>query len=129
MWVRVLFVVAGVYDGVLGVAFLIVPAQLFQMFGVPPPNHFGYVKFPALLLLVFAAMFFTVACNAVKYRSLIPFGIGLKIAYCGTIFWYALTTGIPAMWMPWAWADLAFLLAFVAAWRVTGRIETRGTEG
>jgi hypothetical protein len=126
MWIRALFIVAGVYDGVLGAAFLIVPAQLFRLFDVIPPNHFGYVKFPALLLLVFAAMFFTMAGNAVKYRSLMPFGMGLKIAYCGTIFSYALTTGIPGMWLPWAWADLAFLVLFVVAWRVTGKMTAGG---
>ena len=120
-WMRVLFVIAGLYDGVLGIAFLTVPGRLYRMFDVPPPNHFGYVTFPALLLLVFALMFFRIASDPVKFRALIPFGIGLKIAYCGTVFWYDLTAGIPSMWMPWAWADLVFLAFFLSAWRVTGK--------
>jgi hypothetical protein len=119
-WIKVLFVIAGLYDGILGVAFLIFPGPVFQLFGVTPPNHFGYVRFPALLLLIFAAMFFRIAGDPVKYRAFIPYGMALKVAYCGTVFWYALTTGIPSMWMPWAWADLAFLAFFFAAWRVAG---------
>jgi hypothetical protein len=125
LWIRVLFVIAGLYDAILGIAFLIMPSRLFQMFDVPPPNHFGYVKFPALLLIVFALMYFRIAGDAVKFRVLIPFGIGLKIAYCGTVFWYDSTAGIPSMWMPWAWADLVFLALFLFAWRVTGSPATR----
>jgi len=61
-------------------------------------------------------MFFRVATDPVANRNFIPCGIGLKAAYCGTAFWYAATAGIPSMWMPWAWADLAFLLVFAVAW-------------
>jgi hypothetical protein len=122
-WIKLLYAGAGLYDGVLGLAFLFFGRQLFDAFEVTPPNHFGYVQFPALLLIVFAAMFFQIAANPAKNRCLIPYGIGLKLAYTGVVFWYALTAGIPSMWMPWAWADLAFLLLFVAAWRATGASE------
>jgi hypothetical protein len=120
-WMKVLFIVSGLYDGILGIAFLVMAGRLFEMFQVTAPNHFGYVKFPALLLIVFALMFFRIAGDPVKYRALIPMGIGLKIAYCGTVFFYELTAGIPAMWLPWAWADLGFLALFVVAYRATGR--------
>jgi hypothetical protein len=119
-WIKLLYAGAGLYDGILGLAFLFFGRQLFEAFEVTPPNHFGYVQFPALLLIIFAVLFFQIATNPAKYRCLIPYGIGLKIAYVGIVFWYALTSGIPSMWMPWAWADLAFLLLFVAAWRATG---------
>lgn len=120
-WMKALFIVGGIYDGVLGLAFLFAPGRVFELFEVTPPNHFGYVKFPAMLLIVFALMYFKIACDPVKFRVLIPFGIGLKIAYCVTVFWYDLTTGIPSMWLPWAWADLVFLALFLLAWRETGR--------
>jgi len=44
----------------------------------------------------------------------------LKVAYCGTAFWYQVTGGIPFMWIPWAWADLGFLVLFVVAWKKLG---------
>jgi hypothetical protein len=81
----------------------------------------GYVHFPALLLIVFSLMFFRIASDAVKYRELILYGIGLKIAYSGTVFWNAITGGIPFMWIPWAWADLVFLGLFFLVWRTTGQ--------
>lgn len=51
----------------------------------------------------------------VKNRDLIPYGCGLKVAYCSTAFGYYFTTGVPAMWMLWAWADLAFLALLSSA--------------
>ena len=118
-WVRPLFIIAGLYDGGLGVAFLGFATAIFQGFGVEPPNHLAYVKFPALLLLIFAAMFFRVACDPVKNREIILYGVSLKVAYSGTAFWYQMRQGIPFMWIPWAWADLVFLVLFLTAWKST----------
>jgi hypothetical protein len=110
--IRALYVLAALYDGVLGVAFLFAPGKVFALFGVTPPNHFAYVQFPALLLLVFSALFLQISLNPIENRALIPYGMGLKVSYVGTVFFYSITKGIPHMWIPWAWADLAFLVLF-----------------
>ena len=115
-WIKPFFIVAGLYDGVLGLAFVFFWGALFQAFGVVPPNHSAYVQFPALLLMIFAAMFFRIAADPVRNRGLILYGVALKVAYSGTAFWYQLTAGIPFMWIPWAWADLVFLVLFLVAW-------------
>jgi hypothetical protein len=120
-WIRALFVAAALYDGVLGLAVFSIPGPIFAYFGVTPPNHFAYVQFPALLLLIFAAMFIRVARDPAKNRELMLYGCGLKISYCALAFWYLVTTGIPSMWIPWAWADLVFLVLFLWAWASTGR--------
>jgi len=113
---KVLFVIAGLYDGVLGAAFLFFGPALFQHYQVTPPNHNGYVQFPAMILIIFTAMFFRIASDPVRFRHMIPFGIALKVAYAGTVFYYALNGGIPGMWMPWAWADSVFLVLFAVSW-------------
>jgi len=92
---------------------------LFDWFGVTPPNHVGYVQFPALLLLIFAAMFWRIAQDPAGNRALIPYGISLKVAYCALVFWYQLTSAVPFMWVPWAWLDLGFIVLFVIAWKAT----------
>ena len=120
-WIKALFIVVTVYDAVLGLAFLVLPERVFEMFQVTPPNHMAYVQFPGLLLLLFAALYATIAADPVKHRILIPFGAGLKIAYAGIVFVYKATSGIPMMWLPWAWFDLVFLGLFIIAWRSTGK--------
>lgn len=116
-WIKLLFAAAAVYEGGLGLAFLFWSGRVFQAFGVAPPNHPGYVQFPALLLLTFAFMFLRIARDPWKRRDLIVYGICLKASYSGLVFWYAATRGIPRMWLPWAWADLVFLVLFVLALR------------
>ncbi len=115
--VRALFWVAAVYDGVLGLVFLIAHAAVFEWFGVTPPNHAGYVEFPAALLITFAMLFSAVARNPEANRNLIPYGVLLKVSYCGVAFWHWFHGGIPGMWKPWTLADLVFLILFCAAYR------------
>jgi hypothetical protein len=115
-WIRPLFLVAGLYDGLLGLAFFFGHDRIFAYFEVTPANHPAYVEFPALLLVVFGVMFFHVASDPVRLRPLIPYGIALKAAYAGLALWYQYTVGIPSMWLPWAWMDVGFLVAFLLAW-------------
>jgi len=115
--VKALFIVAALYDGILAIAFILFASEIFVYFAVEPPNHMAYAQFPALLLLIFAAMFYRISTNPAKYRELILYGIGLKISYCVLAFGYKITTGIPSMWMPWAWADVVFLVLFIIDWK------------
>ncbi len=115
--VRPLFILAGLYDGVLGLAFFFFAPTVFDRFGTTPPNHYGYVHFPALLLLVFALMFFAVASDPRRNRNLIPYGIMLKISYCVVVGWHWLGAGVPWMWKPFFIFDLLFLVAFIWAYR------------
>ena len=119
--IKPLFVLAGLYDGVLGIAFILFPSAIFAFYGVEPPNHMAYVQFSAMLLIVFAVMFFRVAANPVGNRELILYGCGLKISYCTMVVWYESTTGISSMWIPWAWADVVFLVLFILTWRSLNR--------
>ena len=114
--ISVLFIIAALYDGVLGGFFLFAGGAVFDWFDVTPPNHWGYVQFPALLLMVFALMFLSIAKDPAKNRNLMPYGILLKVAYCGITFFHWFTTDIPIMWKPFAIFDLLFLALFVWAY-------------
>ena len=114
--VRGLFVLAGLYDGIIGAAFLLAWAAIFAHFGIAPPNHPGYVQFPALLIIIFALMFFAIAIRPATNRNLIGYGILLKLSYSGTVLYYWFNGGIPGMWKPFAIADLIFAVLFVWAY-------------
>ncbi len=125
--VRALFVVAAVYDGFLGLLFLFAAGWVFRTFGVAPPNHMGYVQFPACLLIVFAIMFLAIASQPAKNRNLIPYGMLLKVSYCGVVFWHWFISQVPYMWKPFAVADLVFLVLFAVAYARLGRAVAAGT--
>lgn len=124
-WRTWVFYVAAAYDGVLGLAFLFFWPVVFRVFGVTPPNHGGYVQFPALLLIIFAFLFLRIARDPDGNRELIAYGMGLKASYAGLVFLYQFTSGVPGMWVPWAWFDLIFLALFYMAWRVPAGARSR----
>jgi len=111
-----LFWIGGLYDGLLGLAFLIAPLEVFAYVQVEPPNHRGYVQFPAALLVVFALMFFNVARDPLRNRNLIPYGILLKVAYSAVVFYHWALSGIPWVWKPFAFIDLLFGGLFLLSW-------------
>jgi hypothetical protein len=111
-----MFAVAALYDGLLGMLFLAAPGRVFETFQITPPNHFGYVQFPALLLIVFATMFTRIALDPPGRRELIPYGAGLKAAYFAVVFYHHFFGSIPRLWVDFGYLDLAFLALFLAAW-------------
>lgn len=123
------FIIAALYDGILGGVFLFSPGYAFEVFKTTPPNHPGYVQFPAALLLVFAIMFIVIALNPSGNRRLIPYGILLKISYCGVVFRHWFDGGIPDMWKPFAILDLVFLLLFAWAFLVLEKSSKKGPQG
>ncbi|MHC4288070.1 MAG: hypothetical protein ACYSSJ_07210 [Planctomycetota bacterium] len=127
--ISILFSLSAVYDGVLGLAFLLAPSVIFQRFEVTPPNHFGYVQFPALLLLIFAWMYASIAYAPEKNSGLIPYGIALKVAYCSIVFYYWFAAEIPYVWKPFAIIDLCFMILFVIAFIVLKKRPFRGGNG
>jgi hypothetical protein len=115
--VRAVFAVAGAYDFVLGFAFLSFGPKLFESTGVPPPNHWGYVQFGSLFLIVFGLMFFEVARDPVANRNLMPFGMLLKLSYTGLVICYWATTDLPWLFKPFAAIDGLMFVLFVIAYR------------
>jgi hypothetical protein len=122
LWIPLLFVIAALYDAALGLLFLIAPEYPFQTFEVTPPNHLGYVQFPAALLLIFGLMFVNIALKPIHNRHLIPYGILLKVAYCAVSGWYWLSAGIPGMWKPFTIIDLAMGVLFVWSYVLLCRV-------
>jgi hypothetical protein len=114
--ISIVFMLSAIYDAALGAAFLLFGEKLFARYNVAPPNHWGYVQFPAALLIIFALMFFAVAGGPQRNRNLIPYGILLKVAYSAMVFWYWAGPGIPDMWKPFAVADALFAIAFAWSW-------------
>ncbi|HEU5400384.1 MAG TPA: hypothetical protein VFU86_03450 [Terriglobales bacterium] len=120
-WIKVVLTLSGIYDGVIGLIFLLVPATLFRTAGITPPNHFGYVQFPALLLIIFGIMFLRAASDPVGRRETLIYGMALKASYAGLVFWYQLHGGVPILWVPFAWADTAFFILFFFGWKKVSR--------
>jgi hypothetical protein len=122
---RITFATAAIYDLCLGLAFLIVPALVFNQFQLAAPGHWGYVQFPAALLLVFAVMFLNITRDPIGKVELIPYGILLKLAYVIVVFGHWFFAEVPNLWKPFAMIDLLFLLAFAWCYSTIRSFESR----
>lgn len=110
------FFLAGLYDCLIGLIFFFAGSQLFKQFNVPAPNHWGYIQFGALMLVIFGLMFFAVAFRPNQNRNLIPFGILLKLSYIGLTTYYWATSGLPGLFQPFVLIDAVMLVLFILAY-------------
>ncbi|MEX2217645.1 MAG: hypothetical protein WD749_02700 [Phycisphaerales bacterium] len=115
-WIRALLVANGVYDLVLGAAFLVAGARMYDAMGVTPPNHWGYVQFPAALVAVFGAAFLVAARAPGRHRDIVAMGVFLKLAYAGVVLGHMFKGSVPALWTVFGWIDLLMALLLAAAW-------------
>jgi len=115
-----LFYLAALYDGILGLAFVVAPHSVLRTVNVPAPYHLGFVQFPAALLIVFAIMFLTVGRRPIDNRNLIPYGILLKVSYCSVVVPYWFLGRLSFIWKPFAIIDLVFGVLFWFAYRELG---------
>ena len=110
--VRILFFIAAAYDGLLGLAFIVAAPQVFNLVGITPPNHWGYVHFAAGTLTLFGYMFLRIALSPVENRNLVVYGMLLKVCFIVTVLWHELHGGVPMLWKYFAVADAVFLALF-----------------
>ncbi len=116
-WIKPFYIVAAFYDGILGAAFLIAPLAIFHAVQIPPPNHIGYVQFPACILVIFAYMLFNIARDPLANRSLIIYAVLIKLSYCLVVFPHWLAGQMPWIWVPFAFFDLIFMIIFFISYK------------
>ena len=110
--VRLLFIIAALYDFSIGITFLFFGSQLFDTAGVPHPNHWAYIHFGSLMLMIFGLMFFAVARDPAANCNFIPYGMLLKLSYTGLTCYYWFTTGCPMLFKPFAVIDGVMFVGF-----------------
>lgn len=115
-WFRALFAIAGMYDGLIGLAFLTAGHKIFEGFSVPPPNHWAYIEFTSALLIIFGLMFFSIALKPEANRNLIPYAMLLKVSYIAVAGYYWVLSDIPWLFKPFAIIDAVMLVLFALAY-------------
>jgi hypothetical protein len=117
-----LFWVAGIYDLAIGTAFLSAGAKIFDWAGVPHPNHWAYLQFASMLLLIFGLMFIAIGSSPISNRNLIPYGMLLKASYASLTIYYWVRYGCPDLFKPFAIIDLMMLFLFITAYQAVPRL-------
>jgi hypothetical protein len=118
---RGLFLVAGIYDAALGLAFLTTGEAILRAIGMALPPHIAYIHLLAIFILIQGLSYLLVARDPWANVGLAMVGVLYKGAYAGLAAWYLATGQMPNnFFVPWAVFDAAFLVAFLLFIREAG---------
>ena len=111
---RALFLVAGVYDLLLGLAFLLAGESILSSIGMQLPPHIAFIQLSAIFIAVQGISYLLVWRSPWTSVGLVWVGVLYKGSYTGLAAFYLLTNQLPnVFFVPWAIADAAFLVAFL----------------
>lgn len=111
---RAFFLVAALYDMLLGLAFVIFGEQILGAIGMALPPHIAYIQLAAVFIFVQGFSYLLPFRDPLGNLGIVTVGVVYKAAYAGLALWYLLIGALPsAFFIPWAIIDLAFLVGFV----------------
>jgi hypothetical protein len=108
------FMLAAVYDIGLGLAFLVGGDAILEAIGMQVPPHVAYFQLAAVFVLVQGISYLFAWHDPVANRGIIWVGVIYKAAYSGLAAWYLALGLLPSVFfVPWAVADLLFMIGFL----------------
>lgn len=117
---RTFFLIAALYDIVLGVAFFFLFDPLFSALGIALPNNTSYIHLTAGFVFVQGLGYWFVYTDPSANLGIVKQGIVYKTVFAGLGFFYlAIGQLLHPLFMVFVVADLVFLAGFVLFLRRT----------
>ena len=110
---RLLFLIAAIYDFLLGLIFFVFYKQVYSIFDIPLPDYPMYLQMSAAFVIAMGVGYYYVYRNLYRNIDLVKLGIVYKAVYSGlaSYFFFAGLGNILFFWF--AILDLIFLVLFV----------------
>jgi hypothetical protein len=110
---RTFFLVAAVYDIVLGIGFFFLYGPLFSALGIELPNNTSYIHLTAAFVFVQGLGYWFVYQDITGNRGIVKLGIVYKAVFAGLGFYYlAIGQLLHPVFLVFAVADACFLVGF-----------------
>lgn len=120
---RAFFLVAALYDLLLGLAFVTFGEQILGGIGMELPPHVAYIQLAAVFIFVQGFSYLLPFFDPLGNLGIVRVGVVYKAAYAGLALWYLAIGALPsAFFIPWAIIDVGFLVGFVLFLRAARRI-------
>ena len=111
---RGFFLVAALYDLILGVAFFLLYPWVYELFGISLPTEPAYLHAAAAFVFVQGFMYLLVYRNLEGSRDLVLAGAVYKVAYIGVSFYHWGMGTLPhPIFALFGVLDLFFLVGFL----------------
>ena len=119
---RILFLIAALYDFILGfVFFVFMRFFLEDIFKLPSPLYPAFFQAAAAFVFVMGVGFYFVYRNMYRNIDIVKLGIIFKLFYTGLAFYYVFFGGMPWIFSVFGFLDLVFIVFFVFFLRAVRR--------
>lgn len=114
MGYRTFFLVAALYDVILGVGFFFLYGPLFEALNIALPNNTSYIHLTAAFVVVQGIGYWFVFQDPDANRGIVKLGVIYKIAFAGLSFYYAaIGELVHQVFLLFGVLDVLFLIGFV----------------
>ena len=120
LWIRCAYMLSAACGIAAGLAVLVLGDSLFERFAISPPVYSAYYELPAFMMIIFGVLLAQIAWDPVKQRRLMIYAMALKASTAGLFIYHFFVSGIPGILIPFAFAEMAFLVLFACAYVATG---------
>ena len=121
---RTFFLVAALYDLILGAVFLVIGERILTAVGMVLPPHIAYIQLAAVFIFVQGLGYWLVFRDPFANLGIVRIGVAYKAAYSGLALYYLVSGQLPSVFfIPWAVTDLLFLIGFVTFLRGASRTQ------
>jgi len=111
---KTLFLVAALYDGILGLLFFFFYKPVFDALGIPLPDNASYIHLTAGFIFVQGVGYWLVYRDMLKNVDIVKIGVVYKAIYSGVALYYlAIGQLLDAVFAWFAAFDLGFLALFI----------------
>lgn len=112
---RAFFLLAGLYDALLGLAFLLAGETILTDIGMKLPPHIAYIHLSAIFIVVQGVSYLLVYRDPRSNLGIVWVGVAYKASYAALVAYYLAAGQLPSQFfIPWAVFDLGFMVGFLA---------------
>jgi len=110
---RVLFLIAAIYDFILGVVFFLFYEQIFSIFNITLPVYPMYLQMAAAFIIAMGVGYYFIFLNMYRNIDLVKLGVVYKLVYSGltAYFYFKNLANVIFFWF--AMLDAIFLALFI----------------
>ena len=119
---RILFLIAALYDFILGfIFFAFMNFFLEGVFKLPLPLYPAFFQAAAAFVFVMGVGFYFVYRNMYRNIDIVKVGIVFKLFYTGLAFYYVFFGGMPWIFSVFGFLDIIFIVFFIFFLRAIGK--------
>jgi hypothetical protein len=124
---RTLFLVAALYDIVLGIAFFVFWRPVLTSLGVPLPENTSYLLIASAYIFSQGVSYWYVSRDVLKNIDMVKVGVLYKFIYVGLAIYYVAIGQLPHVVFGWfAGFDFIFLVLFLRVLSKAAAVNTPG---